>query len=151
MNSRNVMRFPDISLAMFSKVVSGIIMCMRPSNERRRYNVTSSLIGGAHAQSDLSRIVCDNMYRVIRGNFIAFHGLLAVPFTTHVAGDCLPLRLSQDIMKDSNLKVIFGFTFSFGSSRTWYIERTFPYSKCLGLSISTFHCPRVLRRILHYI
>ena len=31
---------------------AGIILCMRPSNERRRYNVTSSLIGWAHTQND---------------------------------------------------------------------------------------------------
>ena len=29
-----------------------IILCMRPANERRRYNVTSSLIGWAHTQND---------------------------------------------------------------------------------------------------
>ena len=28
---------------------AGIILCMRPTNERRRYNVTSSLIGWAHS------------------------------------------------------------------------------------------------------
>ena len=28
------------------------ILCMRPANERWRYNVTSSLIGWAHAQND---------------------------------------------------------------------------------------------------
>ena len=27
---------------------AGIILCMRPANERRRYNVTSSLIGWTH-------------------------------------------------------------------------------------------------------
>ena len=31
---------------------TGIILCMRPANERRRYNVTSSLIGWAHIQND---------------------------------------------------------------------------------------------------
>ena len=31
----------------------GIILCMRPANERRRYSVTSSPIGWAHAQNDL--------------------------------------------------------------------------------------------------
>ena len=31
---------------------SGIILCMRPTNERRRYIVTSSLIGWAHTQND---------------------------------------------------------------------------------------------------
>ena len=30
----------------------GIILCMRPANEGRRYNVTSSLIGRAHVQND---------------------------------------------------------------------------------------------------
>ena len=30
----------------------GIILCMRPANERRRYIVTSSLIGWAHTQND---------------------------------------------------------------------------------------------------
>ena len=30
----------------------GIIWCMRPANERRRYTVTSSLIGWAHKQND---------------------------------------------------------------------------------------------------
>ena len=33
-------------------VVPGIILCMRPANERRRYNVTSSLIGWAHSRYD---------------------------------------------------------------------------------------------------
>ena len=31
---------------------AGIILCMRPANERRRYIVTSSLIGCAHTQND---------------------------------------------------------------------------------------------------
>ena len=35
---------------------AGIILCMRPANERRRYNVTSSPIGWAHAQND--RCIC---------------------------------------------------------------------------------------------
>ena len=30
---------------------TGIILCMRPVNERRRYNITSSLIGWAHSQN----------------------------------------------------------------------------------------------------
>ena len=30
----------------------GIIICMRPANERRRYNVTSPLIGWAHSQNN---------------------------------------------------------------------------------------------------
>ena len=28
------------------------ILCMRPANERRRYNVTSPLIGWVHTQND---------------------------------------------------------------------------------------------------
>ena len=32
--------------------VLGIILCMRPANERRRYIVTSSLIGWVHTQND---------------------------------------------------------------------------------------------------
>ena len=32
--------------------LSGTILCMRPANEGRRYSVTSSLIGWAHAQKD---------------------------------------------------------------------------------------------------
>ena len=31
---------------------AGIILCMRPANERRRYIVTSSLIGWAHVEND---------------------------------------------------------------------------------------------------
>ena len=33
-------------------VVARIILCMRPANERRRYIVTSSLIGWVHTQID---------------------------------------------------------------------------------------------------
>ena len=39
--------------AMFTDASAGIILCMRPANERRHYNVTSSLIGWAHTQNDL--------------------------------------------------------------------------------------------------
>ena len=35
------------------QIHSGIILCMHPANERRRYNVTSSLIVWEHAQNDL--------------------------------------------------------------------------------------------------
>ena len=40
------------SIAVICHSQSGIILCMRPANERRRYIVTSSLIGWAHAQND---------------------------------------------------------------------------------------------------
>ena len=36
----------------FHYIISGIIVCIRPVNGRRRYNVTSSPIGKAHAQND---------------------------------------------------------------------------------------------------
>ena len=36
----------------------GIILCMCPANGRRRYNVTSSLIGWAHTQNDLCTTGC---------------------------------------------------------------------------------------------
>ena len=37
---------------------AGIILCMHPANERRRYNVTSSLIGWAHSCNDTWFHVC---------------------------------------------------------------------------------------------
>ena len=36
---------------------AGIILCMRSAYERRRYNVTSSLIGCAHAQNEWRIVV----------------------------------------------------------------------------------------------
>ena len=40
-------------LANLDKInITGIILCMRSSNERRRYNVTSSLIGWAHLENE---------------------------------------------------------------------------------------------------
>ena len=35
-----------------SSVSPGIILCMRPANERRRYTVTPPVIGWAHTQND---------------------------------------------------------------------------------------------------
>ena len=40
-------------LGMICRLTAGTILWMRPANERRRYNVTSSLIGWAHTQNDL--------------------------------------------------------------------------------------------------
>ena len=37
--------------------LAGIISCMRPTNERRRYIVTSSLIGWAHTQNDPCQVM----------------------------------------------------------------------------------------------
>ena len=42
---------------------AGIILCMHPANERRRYDVTSSLIGWAHTQND----PCDGIHVVAVG------------------------------------------------------------------------------------
>ena len=42
----------DKILLRFDSVISGIFYCMRTANERRCYNVTSSLIGLVHAQDD---------------------------------------------------------------------------------------------------
>ena len=48
----------------------GIILCMHPANERRRYNVTSSLTGWVHAQNDPWNcqpiIHCDALSRCLR-------------------------------------------------------------------------------------
>ena len=44
--------------------ISGIILCMRPANERRRYIVTSSLIGWAHTQNDPCK--CQNAIMIIQ-------------------------------------------------------------------------------------
>ena len=47
----------------FSKYSAKIILGMCPANERRRYNVTPSLIGWAHAQNDPCRVyACDLMF-----------------------------------------------------------------------------------------
>ena len=40
------------------EVVAGTILCMHPANERRRYNVTSSHIGCAHAQNGWRSSCC---------------------------------------------------------------------------------------------
>ena len=41
-----------LSVSVFLYLSAGIILCMRPANERWRYSVTSSLIGWAHSQND---------------------------------------------------------------------------------------------------
>ena len=41
----------DITPFLIHWGYTGIILCIRPANERRRYNVTS-LIGWAHTQND---------------------------------------------------------------------------------------------------
>ena len=49
---------------------TGVILCMCPANERRRYIVTSSLIGWAHAQDDALL----QLLLVIATNFCTCHG-----------------------------------------------------------------------------
>ena len=41
-----------LSLGQNELIAPGIILCIRPANERRRYNVNSSLIGWAYTQND---------------------------------------------------------------------------------------------------
>ena len=41
-----------------SYVLAGMILYMRPANERRCYNVTPSLIGWAHSQNDPWQAAC---------------------------------------------------------------------------------------------
>ena len=41
----------------------GIVLCMRSANERRRYNVTSPLIGWAHTQNDPWKSIDHTTYR----------------------------------------------------------------------------------------
>ena len=44
-------------------ICSGISLCMRPANERWRYNITSSLFGWAHAQNDPSLFVYEIFFK----------------------------------------------------------------------------------------
>ena len=46
-----------IGYSMASRSYSGSILCMRPANERRCFNVTSPLIGWAHTQIDHNLII----------------------------------------------------------------------------------------------
>ena len=52
--------------------IAGIILFMCPTNERRRYSVTSSLIGWAHKQNDPCRqnYLLQNIYVYIDSNVI---------------------------------------------------------------------------------
>ena len=45
----------EASLLLLWPGKSGIVLCMRPANEKRRYNITSSLIGWAHAHNHILR------------------------------------------------------------------------------------------------
>ena len=49
----NIVKAKYGSSVLYSAPLPEIILWMRPANERRRYTVTSSLIGWAHSQNDL--------------------------------------------------------------------------------------------------
>ena len=50
--SRCMILCATITVYSMNILMAGIILCMCPANERRRYIVTSSLIGWAHTQND---------------------------------------------------------------------------------------------------
>ena len=51
-----------------AQTMSGIILYMRPANERRRYIVTSSLIGWMHTQNDPCMCVILRLYYGLMAN-----------------------------------------------------------------------------------
>ena len=55
----SVFRVPSVLNELYVCVYeyAGTILCMRSANERRRYNVTSSLIGWAHIYKMIPGIV----------------------------------------------------------------------------------------------
>ena len=59
-----------LSQYYFDVLYTGIILCMRPANGRRRYNVTSSLIGWAHKTKWSLFII---LYNVILFVYVALH------------------------------------------------------------------------------
>ena len=48
-----------------SNMRSGIILCMHPANERRRYNIKSSLNGWVHTQYDPCHLVNRRLFKTI--------------------------------------------------------------------------------------
>ena len=50
--ARDVSRHGWVKFRIAIVIIAGIVLCMRPANERRCYNVTPSLIGWVHAQND---------------------------------------------------------------------------------------------------
>ena len=51
-------------VAVIPKCNTGIILCMRPANARRHYNVTSSLIGWVHTQNYTLQQITANVYGI---------------------------------------------------------------------------------------
>ena len=58
---------------------AGIFFNKRPTNERRRYNVTSSLIGWAHAQNDPRIRNHQCMMDILFRGRLMMHGLSMIP------------------------------------------------------------------------
>ena len=77
LNKQSHFRWPETLWRSCDVTVTEIILCMHPANGRRRYNVTSSLIGWAHTQNDP---YC-NVHR----------GLLCDHFHQWMSSPCLPL------------------------------------------------------------
>ena len=63
---------------------SGIILCGRPANERRRYNVTPSLIGWAHTQNDPCMITAKSA--PIQCTFWPLHKITSEELYAHAQG-----------------------------------------------------------------
>ena len=62
---------------------SGIILCMRPANERRRNNVTPSLIGWAHLQNNPCYFApdrCGSNFTTVFFTYISPYGVIRSPW-----------------------------------------------------------------------
>ena len=93
---------------------SGIILCMRPANGRRRCNATSSLIGWAHTQNDPC-LFCPRIYTSLGldglthfpkcgKNYknVIFYFILRIEFLStscEIAVGCMPQYLIDDRSK----------------------------------------------------
>ena len=97
-------------------ILSGIILCMRPANERRRYDVTSSFIGWAHSQNDPWLCKCMRKVRCDKGWFVELNTKGIVLVCSHTVKMTLKCRFlvryiwetvftkQEDELSDSNLK-----------------------------------------------
>ena len=89
--------------SIYRQYLPGIILCMRLANERRRYNVTSSLIGWAHPQKDPWYTPCcinpsDAATEIIRS--IAW---LLMPWLPCVAGSVVTIVLTLKETRDPGI------------------------------------------------
>ena len=70
---------------------TGIILCMRPANERQSYNVTLSPIGWAHAQNDPCPHKYNNvMLHITRQKTCQFLVAVLGPLCLHLQHQLLP-------------------------------------------------------------